>query len=344
MLDFFDVFLRRPSALALALLLPLLHVVRGGGELGNKAAGILRTRLKNTSLSPSSSASELALAEKVLSEIHALARRAPTGEFSSLCSGASLFAARLAPDAALAAYKETTGDFVTRKHSSVHASFVGEYVKRHGARAWPLAGEILALCEGGKAANAYRHTQAYGLLSQLLTQAPALVKAGDVAKADAEDIVRRAIGDVYAVMEAAAAEDGEWKADRLKDAAKFALVVARAARAVSGSEAAALCDAPRLAAVAEAVKAGRTREMKGVHALLAQLGAVLSKDAEGRGKAAKKGKGEKGVKGVKKGGDDEHDTPKPAVGVKRKADGEVKAKETKAKDKAGKKAKKAKAE
>lgn len=303
-LDFFDVFMRRPTPLALALLLPLLRVVRGGGELGNKAAGILRTRLRS-SLPASSDEAELESASKILTEIHALARRAPSAEFSGLCSAASLFAARVAPAQALEEYKTTLTDFVTRKHSGVHAPFLQEYARRHAGKAWPLADEILSLLTEGKAANAYRHTQAYALLGALLSQAPALVKAGDIAAKDAEKVVKGAMGDVYSVLEAAA-EGGEWKADRLKDAAKFALVVARTARALEVGEA---CDVPRLKSVVEKVKGGRTKEMKGVHALLTQLGAVLSKkDGE-----TKKG-GKKKVEEVN-GGEEE---PKPVTG-KRKA-------------------------
>ncbi|GMK55691.1 hypothetical protein CspeluHIS016_0207470 [Cutaneotrichosporon spelunceum] len=314
-LDFFDVFLRRPTSLALALLLPLLHIVRGGGELGNKAAGILRTRLKSTSLSASTDKTELEQAGKILAEIHLLARRAPTSEFSGLCSAASLFAARVAPAQALEEYKTTLADFVTRKHSGVQPAFLQEYARRHAGKAWPLSGEILALLKDDKAANAYRHVQAYALLGALLSQAPALVKAGELTTKEAREVVEGAMGDVYSVLEAAA-ESGEWKADRLKDAAKFALVVARTARALEIGEA---CDAPRLKEVAEAVKGGRTKEMKGVHALLMQLGAVLSKKEGKAAKATKEGKQAKG-KGKKavNGGDEEKEEPKSVTG-KRKA-------------------------
>lgn len=340
-LDFFDVFLRRPSALALNLLLPVLHVVRGGGELGNKAAGILRTRLKSASasnLASSTDASELEAATKVISEIHGLARKAPTAEFSTLCSAASVFAARLAPDAALQAYKDTLGDFVTRKHSSVHPAFVAEYVKRNPSRAWALGGEILDLLEGGKAANAYRHTQAYSLLGALLTQAPALVK-GEVKAKDVEDVVKRSMADVYGVLERAASDEGaEWKADRLKDVGKFALVAARAAKSLGG-DAKKLCDSERLTSVSEVVKSGRTKEMKGVHALLSQLSAVLNKE-EG-GKKAKKAKKEE-VK-VEANGDKEETPSKPSK--KRKAEDVVAEAKPKKEGKGVKaKSKKAKAE
>lgn len=323
-LDFFDVFLRRPTPLALNLLLPLLHVVRGGGELGNKAAGILRTRLKGaTASATTASAVSEEDATKVIDEIHALARRAPSAEFSSLCSAASLFAARLAPSPSLAAYTATATDFITRKHTSVHPAFVADYVRRQGARAWPLGETLLELCEGGKAANAYRHTQAYSLLGQLLAFAPASVKSAEIKQVDAEKLVKRAMADVYSVLESAA--EGEWKADRLKDVVKFGLSTARIAHALSPESAAKLCDAQRLAKVGEKLKEGRTREMKGVLSLVAQLGAVLS--PRDKKKEGKKGKGaqekvekmeveeEKGEEEEEKG---EEEEPKPA-GKKRKA-------------------------
>lgn len=289
-LDFFDTFARRQCAspLALDILTPLLRLTRAGGDLANKAAGILRTRIAKAAHAPSPSAVDAAHAKVVIDEIHALARKAPTAEFSTLCSTAALFAARAAPTVALEAYKATLADFMTRKQSDVQAAFVAEYVRRHPAKAWALATDLIGYVAPSAEATVkpYRQVQAYAMLSTLATQLSALVKAGDVSAADAEKVIKGAMADVYASLETAATDGG--KADRLKEVVKSALVFARAAKALDGARAAELCDASRLATVAEQVKNGKTKEMKGVHSLLKQLGSMLGQKQEKEAKKASK--------------------------------------------------------
>jgi DNA polymerase phi len=338
-LDFFDTFARRQCAspVALDILVPLLRLSRAGGELANKAAGILRTRIAKAAHAPAPASVDAEHAKAIIAEIHNMARKAPTAEFSALCSAAALFAARAAPATALDAYTATLEDFMTRKQSGVHAAFVAEYVRRHPAKAWALADALTRYvapsAEGAAtAANAFRQAQGYAMLSTLATQLPALVKAGDVSTADAERVVSAAMADIYATLEAAAGPDAEAaKADRLKEVAKFALVIARAARALDAAHAAQLCDAARLASVTEVVRTGRTKDMKGVQGLLAQLGSMLGQKKEKEGKKGKKADEEE-VKEAAEGAEEAVEVAKPK---KRKAEGKA-ADQTKAKAKAKK--------
>lgn len=312
MLDFFDTYARRQSAspLMISLLIPLLRLSRAGGELANKAAGILRTRIAKALHAPSPSAVDTEEAASVLAEIHDLAQHASSAEFSSLCSAASLYVARAAQPQAQAAYTKTLEDFMTRKSSAVHPAFILDYASRFPAKAWALAPTLINLCAPGKSTNAYRQTQGYGVLQALFRHLHALVKAGDVSEAEATRVLKSAMAGAYDTFEAAA-DGGEYKADRLKDVAKFALAVARAAKSLDVD-----VDAGRLAGVVDKVKEGKTKEMKSVHGLLKQLGAVLGKDKDKSGKKVKEVVDE-----------EEKVTPQ-----KRKAVGEVKAgKKTKAK-------------
>lgn len=326
-LDFVDAYLRRPSAPALGLVLPLLRLVRSPGELANKAAGIIRQRLGKGSLTLGEE--DMKEASEVLGEVHALARRAPSAEFSALCAAASAFLSRAAPAAAAKAYAETASDFVTRKHSQVHPAFVADYVKRFPARAISLTSTLLS-----PAVNAYRQTQAYGLVGQLMAQLPSLVKSDEVTRADAQKLAQDALDAALDTL-AKAGEDDGFKADRCKDVGKFALASARALKAL---------DAPRSASKAEetleSLKNGRTKDMKSVHGLISQLIAVLNAgDAKKGGKEKKAEKAQKaekkGKKAVEEEEVDEDEEPK-AKGEKRKA------KTVKASPKT-KKAKKAKA-
>lgn len=315
-LDFADAYLKRPSAPALGLVLPLLRLVRSPGELANKAAGIIRQRLGKGQLTLAES--DMEEAAEVLAEVHALARRAPSAEFSALCAAASAFLSRAAPAAAAKAYAETASDFVSRKHSQVHPAFVADYVKRFPARAIALTSTLLA-----PAVNAYRQTQAYGLVGQLMAQLPALVKSSEVSRPEAQKLAQEALDAALGTL-AKAGEDDGYKADRCKDVAKFALAAARALKTL---------DAPRSAAGAEQtlekLKDGRTKEMKSVQGLITQLIAVLNagEKKEKKPKAAAKGK---------KAEEDEEEEKKKVKGEKRKA------KSVKASPKT-KKAKKAKA-
>jgi DNA polymerase phi len=300
-------------------LVPLLNLARPGGEIGNKAAGIVRQRFGKAAHSPPAAADE-AHAKAILTEIHHLARHAPSAEFSTLCSSASLFAARVAPAAATEAYAATLADYVTRKASEVHAPFVAEYIKRHPARAWALAPALAGYVAPGAGVNAFRQTQAFSMLSALVTHIPQLVKSGEVSKAAAEKVLAQAAADGYATLEGVADGSLDWKADRVKEVLRFMLVVARCATSLDKERAGAICAAERITDVADKVRTGRTKDMKSLHGLLAQLAAVL-----GKKEAAPKAKKRKAEEAPEKEEQEEEKEQKAA-----KADGKAKTKTKKA--------------
>lgn len=305
-LDFFDMFARKQPAnpLILEILAPLLRLVRESGsseaDLANKAAGILRSRIGKAKEIPSTL--NVPSATKTLEEIHDLARKAISVEFSNLCSIASLFVSR-ALDAsipestnispAVESYRKTLEDFITRKNTHVQPSLILDYVRRYPARAWPLQEDLCKYIspKSDASVNAYRQTQAYLMLQALSTQLSTLIKA--VGPDEVKAFITRASSNVYGTLEVAAKSDGtNWKADRLKDVLRFALQLARTSKSILPiEEMADLWSVQRLKEVEEAFGVGeKTKEMKGVQALLRQLVAVLE------GTKAKEWKKEKGKK------------------------------------------------
>ncbi|WVR03854.1 hypothetical protein IAU60_000851 [Kwoniella sp. DSM 27419] len=290
-LDFFDVYAKRQltNPLVLSVLLALLKLVRASGtsegELANKAAGILRSRFNKPKDVPSSVDAEEA--GEILDEVHAMAQKAFSAEFSNLCSLASLFVVRAIDAAsgsgstAVTAYGKTLKDFMTRKSSLVHPGFVSDFIKRFPVRAFPLHADLAKYVIPGAGVNAYRQTQAYGMLQTLSQHLPVIAKSPSTPSADIESFVKTCSEGVLATLEASASSSKEdasqaWNAQKLKDVVKFALQLARASKTVNAA-----WDLERVTEVERALKAGeRTKEMKGVLSMWAQLLSVLGQKKE----------------------------------------------------------------
>lgn len=297
-LDFFDVYARRQAQnpLVVDTIMPLLNLIRSSGssegELANKAAGILRSRIGKAKDVPTTLQAETA--SRILNSIHDLARKAPSADFSSLCSVCSLFIARSIETStssspenpANEAYRATLADFMTRKSSAVHPAFILDYIRRFPIQAWPLRADLCKYITSGASVNAYRQTQAYNMLQTLSQQLGSIVKA--VGPDPVGDFVKQASGDVFDTLESASDASSDWNAARLKEVIKFALQLARSSRsALPQMSISATWDKQRLAEVTINIKEGeRTKEMKSVHGLLQQLAALTSK-GERKEKAVK---------------------------------------------------------
>ena len=265
----------------------MLKLVRGSGssegDLANKAANILRSRLGKAKEVPSSA--DTGSASAILVSIHEMARTAPSADFSSLCSACSLFVARTldpSQNTASEIYRATLADFMKRKTSAVHPSFILDYVRRFTVQAWQWRIDLCGYVAPGASVNSYRQIQAYAFLQTILQQLDAIVKA--VGPEQVRDHVKRASGDVLDTLASAAGEGAgsNLNSTRLKAVVKFALGLARATRSPLIAEPSGeLWDMQRLAKVTAAFKQGeRTKEMKGVHALLQQLDAILGASVE----------------------------------------------------------------
>ena len=312
-LDFFDVFARRQpeNPLILEILLPLLNIAKSTGssegDLANKAASILRTRIGKAKEIPH--ISDPLPVSVIMKSIHKMARKTPSAEVSNLCSACSLLVARALdePDSDLSAfaYRATLSDYMLRKASSLHPAFILDYIRRFPTKAWGLHETLCIFVKPGGIVKVYRKTQAYGMLQTLYQHLAVISKAlgGEVVRAG----IRRASGCVLDTLEAATDTTSDtakdWNAARLKEVAKFALQLARTSRSALETPSSKIWDLERLEEVVVKMKESeRTREMKSLHGLLHQLSVVSNVNGATKSKKEKKEKKEK--KG-KKGGSEE---------------------------------------
>ena len=248
-------------------ILPLLGLVQSSsaaGDLANKAASILHSRLGKAKATPSISTTP------VLHEVHQLARKAPKADFCNLCSVCSVFLVRsiLDADSSIDTYRASLRDFVTRKSSQLHPNFLLDYVRRFPSQAWALRDDLLNYLESG-AVNSYRQSQVIIILQTLISHIPTLAKS--VPSADVASFVSKASERIVGTLRSASSS--EVKSDRIKELAKLALHLARASKSVNAMSA---WNVDELAAVVLAMKAGqRTGQMKGVLGMLAQLQVVV---------------------------------------------------------------------
>lgn len=285
------------------MVLPLLNLIRAAGtahiDLANKASSILRLRIDKAKEIPSSL--DTGTGSKVLKEIHEMARKSNSTEFSNLLSGCSTFVSRSLDSSGsiqpvIDTYSTTLKEFMTQKHTLLHASFVIQYIRRHPVRAWPLHSTIAEYLVPGSAVNTYRQVQAYEILAVLAPHLAAIAKSQNTTSSTEEvaAFVTTVAESFYAILRKAGAESEKdkdsWNAQRLKEVVKAMLAVGR------GSKSAGVAwETKKLQGVVEELKGGRVGGMKGVMGMLVQLVAVVgggSQASKGEGKGnAKKGKG-----------------------------------------------------
>ncbi|KAK6907306.1 hypothetical protein I203_101296 [Kwoniella mangroviensis CBS 8507] len=280
-LDFFDVYSKKQSSnpLMLSVVIALLRLVRGGGssesELANKAAGIIRSKFNKPKDVPSSV--DLSKAVGILREIHGMAIKAHSAEFSNLCSSSSLFVVKSiesstsTSDASVVeVYGETLKDFMTRKSSLLHPNFVLEFIKRFPSKGFELSNDIVEFVRAGNGVNTYRQLQGYTMLQTITQHLPSLLKSNTIPSNKIKEFISNATEAVYATVEDAQSESG-WNAAKLKDVVKFALALARTSKTLDVK-----WDITRVEAVRDKLVNGeKTKEMKGVISMWNQLISIL---------------------------------------------------------------------
>lgn len=249
-----------------------------------------------------------------------MARKSHSNEFSNLLSSCSIFVSRSLDasdhsEVVVDTYSSTLKDFMTQKHTLLHATFVAQYIRRHPLRAWPLHSALVKYLAPGQVVNTYRQVQAYEILSGLAPHLPAIAKIdnGVSSKSEINTFVGKVIDSFYAVLNKAGSEGEKdkdsWNAQRLKEVIKAMLALSRGAKS-AGVE----WDVKRLESEIEGLRSGRIGGMKGVMGLMTQLVAVVG---GGAGKQKADGKAKKDGKGKDKGKGKGKDTSKaeevPAV-------------------------------
>jgi DNA polymerase phi len=181
-LDLVDIFMKKQptSQHIIRLILPLADLIAGTGsderQLSDKATGILRNRIGKSKDLPVDIDSEEAAT--ILAELHVRARKTRSPEVLVTLSQCSLYLSKVmfhskAEASVLRVYRISLMDFVTRKASTLNASFIQDFIRRYPAPGWFLRNDIVNA--SSNAANVYRKYQAFQLLHVIVNQMPTLV-------------------------------------------------------------------------------------------------------------------------------------------------------------------------
>jgi DNA polymerase phi len=311
-LELVETFLKKQptSPLVLRLVFPLLELVLHGSpteaHLTSKVTGILQSRMFKAK-EPLEIANR-AEAVELLNALHTEARTASSAQTAKLCSQAILYVSRAllhdrqasssaGQDLAapvVAAYTTSLDDFMTKKSTKVRASLFSDLATRFPVVAWSLRSALVQYAKSD-GANSYRQTQAFNILNDLISQLPALSKAG--LGAEIREFVPACRAAVYTILEAAGGGDTDaakgLKADRLRDIVKFALKLARASTAVLPEPAdfASAWAAESLPSLVAGLKQSeKLKSSKGLLSSVDQLAQLVSAPPVGKAKGGKKAK------------------------------------------------------
>ena len=248
-------------------------------------------------------------AVEVLNALHTEARVASSAQTAKLCSQAILYVSRALlhdrqaasssagqdlSEPIVAAYTTSLDDFMTKKSTKVRASLFSDLATRFPVVAWSLRSALVQYAQS-EGANSYRQTQAFNILNDLISQLPALSKAG--LGAEIREFVPACRAAVYTILEAAGSGDVNaakgLKADRLRDIVKFALKLARSSKAVLPEPAdftSAWAAESLPALVAGLKQSEKLKSSKGLLSSVDQLAQLVNAPPAGKAKGGKKGK------------------------------------------------------
>lgn len=156
--------------------LPLLDLVTGTGQdekqLQEKTSGILRSRLGKNKELPS--LTDTAEAEDVLTQLHARARKARSGQALAVISQCAVYLARVlegsSSEVIASEYGKSLVDYAGRKNSPLNTSFFLDFARRLPKVAWGTRDALLAAMDDP--VNFYRATQLFLVFQTLTSPVP----------------------------------------------------------------------------------------------------------------------------------------------------------------------------
>jgi DNA polymerase phi len=318
-LDLLDIFARKEggSALSVRLVAPLFTLVqeadKSGAQVSSRAAHILRSSLAKNKVH--AAAVPVADVLPTLRELHAVARRNAAPELQSLASTANAYLTRTVfargeealpkegAEELLALYRETLGDFLSRKSCALRPAFLLDVLKRCPTIGWELRGELVAAARPEAATNAFRLSQTLAMLQPVLTHATSAAPRDAKLARELAAFLPDVSGFVLATLTAAAAPDAPagLRAERLKELLRFALAAVRLTRRADAALVERVWKPAKLAAAREALAASeRFASSTGMLATLRQLEAVAGAPAASEGKRGAAGAAERDTPGKKR--------------------------------------------
>lgn len=262
------------------MIIPLLRLVNKNAstekDLSTKASLILRNRLGQAKEAPKSADPELS--GSIMAEIHTLARKATTNEFSAICSACSLFLVRALDKSpkVVETYRSTLKDYMTRKSTELRPAFLLDYIKRHHVAAFPLSEDLIKCTTDSSVSQNYRRVQAYIMLT-LFAQHLAEIAAA-VPKPEVEAFVRGSVRAIYTSLEGLNGTQEQWTKDRMREITKYAISLARSSVKVLGREVVLpIWDIKKLEMIEQGLKDGsKTAQLVGLQRDLVQIRTILS--------------------------------------------------------------------
>jgi len=145
-------------------------------QLSDKARGVLRSRFGKAKDVPTEVDLEQVL--PVITNIHTLARKAPSTDLLSLFSSCSIYLAKImvhlkAEDALVNIYRQTLIEFATKKNPGLNSQFLQDFIRRYPTQGWQLRKDLLEFTRKSK--NAYRERKILVLLELMLSLLPSIV-------------------------------------------------------------------------------------------------------------------------------------------------------------------------
>jgi DNA polymerase phi len=182
-LDLVDIYVKKQPAnpYLMRLILPLVDLIADASlderQLSDKVTGLLRNRLGKAKDFPHYI--DAGEGTTVLHELHRRARKASSSELLATLSQCCLYVSKTmlnseGDNSVLQAYRGSLVDFITRKASTINATFLLDFIRRFPTLGWSLRDDIMDASR--KAANIYRQCQAFQLFHVIINQTPALVR------------------------------------------------------------------------------------------------------------------------------------------------------------------------
>lgn len=266
------------------MILPLLRLVNKNAttekDLSTKASLILRNRLGQAKEAPKSA--DATFAASIMAEIHSLAKRASTNDFSAICSACSLFLVRTLDKSpkTIEIYGSTLKDYMTKKSTDIRPAFLIDFIKRHHVIAFPLSKDLISYTNDENVAQNFRRVQAFTMLS-IFAQHLAEIAAA-VPKSQVESFTRDSVQAIYTTLEGLNETEEQWTKDRMREITKYAIALARSSAKVLGREAVLPSwDLIRLESVEKALKEGsKTSQLVGLQRDLTQIRTILTRSGK----------------------------------------------------------------
>ncbi|KAF9566303.1 hypothetical protein CPC08DRAFT_114924 [Agrocybe pediades] len=326
-LDLVDSYLKKQlcSPLGLRFITPLIDLVSHSSkdekQLSDKARGIVRSRFGKAKDIPTDI--ELDQVLPIITNIHTLARKAPSTDLLSLFSLCSIYLAKVmvhlkAEDALVDMYRQSLVEFATKKNPGLNSQFLQDFIRRYPALGWRLRKDLLEFTTKSK--NAYRERKILVILELLLSLLPSISDCNDEV-VEYMPLLRESL---VKIVTDSLDQKSAITTQQVKEMSKLALLAVRQTRRISPAKVQSIWEPQSWRTLQERVKteapeAAALQKMCEQIARSAELAAQTSDNSTSKASKPSKRKAEEVA-----GDDNEEEAPVAKVSKRKKVKGEKK--------------------